>query len=118
MTYIDYLMLTPLDEEWRFVKDVLVKKPFEGSEDSITYYRWQHVCSKNQKRGQYLMVAAPMGKMGLANAANFAATALHTWNPKHVVLLGIAGSLVGEELPLGDVIVPYHTFGYEVAEVN
>jgi nucleoside phosphorylase len=50
--------------------------------------------------------------MGLAAVQSSVETAIRTWQPSTIVLMGIAGSLEADEVKLGDVIVPSKVFGY------
>ncbi len=118
MALIDFVIMTPLDEEWRIAQKILGGKQIEKPEGNITYYLWSYGWHQKPQRGTYLIVGASMGKMGIGAASWFTTTVLNQWRPKHVLLLGIAGSIVGEELPLGDVIVPEEVFGYDKAKVE
>lgn len=115
MALIDFLIITPLDEEWRSVQRILCPRPIEKSIGPVTYY----LCSQGLQddRGDYLIAAASMGKMGQTAAGIFTSKALDSWRPAHVVLLGIAGSLRGKKIPLGDVVVSTEFFGYDLGDV-
>lgn len=128
MPLIDYLLLTPLDEEWRTVRSVLCPahaniktRPI----DTITYYLWKQPVNRFPDAvGDYLVVGAPMSRnvKGQAYAGVFTNLSVTQWKPSRVVLLGIAGSLEQERLKLGDVVVSSEIYGYEVgdaeAEIN
>lgn len=66
MPLVDYLLLTPLDEEWRTVRNVLC--PIPGNLKSkpievITYYLWKQAVNQLPFTvGDYLIVAAPMSR--------------------------------------------------------
>lgn len=115
MSLVDLLLITPLDEEWRQSRSVLKSRPIEVGEGPVTYYLWT-INSKTPPGAVHLVTAASMGKMGIANAAGFSKTALETWDPYSIVLLGIAGSLKPAEILLGDVMISEEVFGYEVGE--
>lgn len=124
MALIDYLLLTPLDEEWRAVRDVLcpvfeniTERPIE----TITYYLWkQPVNQPPYTIGEYLIAAAPMARQtpGQAKAGIVTSHSVRQWKPGRIVLLGIAGSLEPERLLLGDVVVSYEIYGYEVGDAE
>jgi hypothetical protein len=124
MALIDYLVLTPLDEEWRAVRDALCPPPLplqERAIGTITYYLWpEPVDRRPDVQGEYLVVATPMSRRtpGQAYAAAFTGEAIKTWKPSRVVMLGIAGSLDSERLLLGDVVVSEQVFGYEVGDAR
>lgn len=106
MALADLVIITPLDEEWHAVRDVLKPKPATVRDGPVTYYLWPAA-------PDYRIAGASMGRMGLSSAAVFAASALDTWDPASIVVVGIAGSLWKEGLRLGDVIVPEQIVGYE-----
>jgi nucleoside phosphorylase len=122
MPLVDYLLLTPLDEEWRTVRSVLgPKKITTFQTDPITYYLWkQPVKQPPYAFGEYLIAAAPMFRRtgGEALASVVTTHGLKQWKPSRVVLLGIAGSLEPEQLQLGDVVVSDEIYGYEVSDAE
>src|ERR1044072_1727011 len=122
MPLVDYLLFTPLDEEWRTVRSVLCPKKVNAIQtDPITYYLWkQSVKRPPHAVGDYLIVAAPMFRRtgGEALAGVITAHGVSEWKPSRVVLVGIAGSLEPERLQLGDVVVSDEIYGYEVGDAE
>lgn len=124
MPLVDYLLLTPLDEEWRTVRNVLCPVHTDlkaRSIDVITYYLWKQSVNQHPYTiGDYLVVAAPMSRKtpGQAHASVFTNNAVNQWQPRRVILLGIAGSLEPERLQLGDVVVSEEIYGYEVGDAQ
>ena len=112
MPIIDYLILTPLDEEFRSFREVWPENLKEDKIGGVHYYKAVH----HQNGRDTLVVAASMGGMGQAWSGIFATDALKIWAPAKIVQLGIAGSLRGTKLPLGDVFIPGEVIGYEIAE--
>jgi hypothetical protein len=82
MPLIDYMLLTPLDEEWRNVTDVLCPGkagPLEKAINAITYSLWtEPVSVKDGVDSEYLVVGAPMSRRtpGQAYASSFATRTL------------------------------------------
>lgn len=123
MAFIDYLLLTPLDEEWRTIRNILCPD-YEAVKDvqvgAITYYAWKQPVNRPPDTvGDYLIAAAPMSKKTPAQskAGNVTTQGVGHWKPNRVTMLGIAGSLEPDRLKLGDVVVPEEIFGYEVGDV-
>lgn len=122
MPLVDYLLLTPLDEEWRTVRNVLC--PIHGNItdrpiDQITYYLWKQPVNRPPYTiGNYLIVGARMSRRtpGEALASVVTSHSVRQWKPGRVVLLGIAGSLERKRLQLGDVVVSDEIYGYEVGD--
>jgi nucleoside phosphorylase len=122
MPLVDYLLLTPLDEEWRTVRKVLVPKKINPYQtDPITYYLWKQPVNRPPYAvGEYLIVAAPMFRRtgGEALASVITSHGVSHWKPNRVVLMGIAGSLEPDTLMLGDVVVSDEIHGYEVGDAE
>ena len=112
-TLADVLVVTPLDEEFRHVRDILNLER-KVAERTVTYWT---AAMPRPSGGDYLAVFASMGRMGNSAASVFASLAIETWRPRVVVLIGIAGSFLGaKEHNLGDIIVSNEVFGYEIDE--
>lgn len=112
---IDYLILVPMDEEFECARDVWrnVKPNDNVRIGAFDYYRFLY----KAEHGEALVVIAPMGAMGLTWTGLFATQAIEVWKPANVILIGIAGSLVGRRLPLGDVIIPDQVVGYQLGDI-
>jgi len=115
MPIIDYLILVPMDEEFDCARDVWRSVlPNDGIKvGPFHYYRFL----RRTPDGEALVVIAPMGSMGLTWTGLFATQAIQLWKPANIVLIGIAGSLVGRKLPLGDVIIPDQVVGYQLGDI-
>src|SRR5689334_13077764 len=112
MPIIDYLILTPLDEEFQAFRDAW---PAALDEITVGKTRFYRGLFAHEDRS-VLIVASSTGDMGHSWSGVFASEALRIWNPANVIQIGIAGSLVGGKLPLGDVIVPQEVMGYDIGE--
>jgi nucleoside phosphorylase len=115
MAMIDYLILVPMDEEFDCARQVWknIKPNDETVDQNIYYYRFLRRVGGSEA----LVIMASMGGMGLTWSGLFASQAIRTWKPANVILIGIAGSLVGKTLPLGDVFIPDQIVGYQIGEV-
>lgn len=116
MMLTDFCILTPLHEEWRAVKGIIVPtdyKEVEEGEGGMVYYLWTH-----GKAPTHLFVGAAHDRMGNTNAASITSAAIHHWNPAYIVLLGIAGGLKPKKQKVGDVVVAEEILGYVVDEIS
>ncbi|WP_371545718.1 5'-methylthioadenosine/S-adenosylhomocysteine nucleosidase [Streptomyces sp. NBC_00554] len=83
-------------------------------------YRWQgqdlNVCDVD---GTRVLVLPPSG-MGNVGIAALATRAIGVWNPAQLLLVGIAGGVrgAGDDLRLGDVLVPDQVVGYELSKLT
>ncbi|HWK03793.1 MAG TPA: hypothetical protein VNS58_09180 [Puia sp.] len=129
MPLTDYLLLVPLDEEWKKIWNVLspIGKAIKPSKknNSMSYYAWNYPTlqdpgSNINEDGNYLIAGAAMSRKtpGQAYAASFTMQALDAWHPSRIVMMGIAGSLEPKRLLLGDVVVSDKIFGYEVGDAE
>lgn len=109
MPIIDYLILTPLNEEFRYLREAWPVDLQEVRVGKIHFYRALH---RHESR-EATVVAAAMMDMGQAWSGVFASESLRIWNPANVVHVGIAGTL-DKDVSLGDVIIPGEVTGYEV----
>lgn len=102
---VDVLLYVALGEEFRYVMDVL-GDGFEDHEDpdlTLTYFVGK-MSSPVQQRDLSIIVV-PAGKMGNTRSANFTAALIGKFDPRNVVVLGIAGSL-SDDLNPGDIFIP------------
>jgi nucleoside phosphorylase len=111
MPVTDYLVLTPLNEEFRYLRDAWPKLLREERVGKIHYYQVLHTVEHREAA----VVFAAMGDMGQAWSGVFASEALRLWKPTTVVQVGIAGS-VDKDVSLGDVVIPQEVIGYEVGD--
>ncbi len=101
MPVVDYLILTPLNEEFRYLRKAWPIDLKEEKVGKIHFYQALHSLGSRQAT----VVAAAMMDMGQAWSGVFASEALRIWNPANVVHVGIAGTLE-RDVALGDVIIP------------
>jgi len=111
MPVADYLVLTPLNEEFRYLREAWPKPLHEERVGKIHYYQVLHAAGHREAS----VVFAAMADMGQAWSGVFASEALRLWRPTTVVQVGIAGS-VDKDVSVGDVIIPQEVIGYEVGD--
>ncbi|MFD6294313.1 hypothetical protein ACFWFU_05840 [Streptomyces sp. NPDC060235] len=107
----DVVVFTALAEEHRAVLAALapcVRHPWRG----------QDLHMANVDGLQILVI--PRSGMGNVGIAEIAARAIGVWNPAKLLLVGIAGGIrdAGDDLRLGDVLVPDKVIGFEHARVS
>jgi nucleoside phosphorylase len=122
MSFVDYLVLAPMDSEWRAARGVLESRGtpmLRAPIGAMTYYCWrQPVDCPPERVGEYLVVGAAMAASapGQTISGVITTTCLHEWRPDRVVLLGIAGSFDKKRLRLGDVVVATKVCGYVISD--
>ncbi len=118
----DFLIIAPLEEEreaiLRRLAHVSKLPPF--AEDGYVYYEGSLSVSARDDGAQYpiyrIIVTSPL-RMGRVEANSVATYALRTFQPKAVLLIGIAGGLAGE-VNLGDVVIADQVVDYEVQKIT
>ncbi len=83
-------------------------------------HQWQEATVHRGEVAGQRVVVVPIGGMGSVRAAQTAQRAIDVWNPVRLLLVGIAGGVPagGDDLRLGDVLVPDQVVGYELAKVR
>ena len=118
---IDFLIITPLPEER---EAVLARLPNHrrlppSTEDIRVYYSATAKTGlPGDPNGFYSLIVAPLAGMGLTDAATATADAVRRWQPRYVVLVGIAGGMANNGVALGDVLIADQVADYEVAKVT
>ncbi len=59
----------------------------------------------------------PLLGMGRVEATAATSDAIRKWNPRYVVLVGIAGGVAGRGVQLGDVLVSSQIVDYELQKI-
>jgi nucleoside phosphorylase len=118
MSLVDFLIVTPLDQEWVSARKVLRKRMYKKPVRPTIYYLWTHPLHKSRPDDAYLVVGAAMPKMGQTNAAAFVTAVIKDWKPRYIIMIGIAGGLAPKTVALGDVVVPETIHGYVLGDVT
>jgi nucleoside phosphorylase len=118
---IDFLLVTPLSEE----RDAVLKKLENHrkqpplANDKHTYFRAQVTATfPDSNSGLYQVILLPLVGMGLLEAATATTTAIEQWNPKYVVLIGIAGGIAARGVQIGDILIADQIADYELQKVT
>ncbi|MET8996477.1 hypothetical protein [Amycolatopsis sp. NPDC004169] len=111
VAHVDAVVLTALPEE-----DAAVVRALGDCTD----HPWQGQMLHAGRVGALTALAFPMGGMGNASSAQAATLAISIWNPAYLLLVGISAGIeeAGDDLRLGDVVVPDQIVGYERAKVR
>ena len=118
---VDFVIITPLEEE----RDAILSKlsdyqklgPF--NEDINFYFSVDlPVTFPDHSMGTYRIVVMPLLEMGRVRAAVSTNDAIRRWNPRYVILVGIAGGVAKKGVKLGDVIVANQIIDYELQKLT
>lgn len=118
---IDFLLIAPLPEE----RDALLARlpghrRLPPSDDDIRVYYAAEIPA-HFPDGQpvtYSAVVLPLAGMGHTQAASACGDAIRRFEPRYVLLVGIAGGVAKNGVFLGDLLLPDQVADYEVAKIT
>jgi len=113
---IDVLVFTPLHEEREaFLRKLENVSPVGPTRTDVFSY---HRGSLAHADGAYQIAVAMPLQMGTRDAATVAARAIDHWQPRYVLLVGIAGAVRRNGAQLGDVIIADSILDYELQKLK
>ena len=113
----DFAIVTALQSE-----HAAILRHFPGLEkvvvgdNSRTYYRG--IVLADDDATAYRVVVTLLPSMGNVQSAAATAELIHDWNPRYVVMCGIAGGLRKEHQQLGDIVIGTSVIYYELSKVE
>jgi nucleoside phosphorylase/ankyrin repeat protein len=113
----DFVIVTPLAEEREAVLDQLPghkKVPASQTDIRVYYSAEVPVTIADGEAGRYSVVVVPLANMGLTEAANATGDAVRRWQPRYVLLVGIAGGIAKAGVAVGDILVADQIADYEL----
>lgn len=114
---VDFLIITPLEEELQALLSKLTnyRKTLPLDSDINNYYQHSLVTTFGDgSMGNYQAIIMTLLGMGRVQATNATSNAIHRWNPRYVLLVGIAGGVASRDVHLGDVLLPDQVVDYEL----
>jgi len=115
---VDFAIITAIEIEAKAVvsrlKDHTVKR-FEDK-DIRTYHCGTVPIPGTDQRYRVVVITLP--SMGTISAANAVTDTIVHWNPRYVLMVGIAGGIPQDDLDLGDVLVAEQVVGYDYGKVT
>lgn len=118
---VDFLLVTPLDEERDSLLDFLpgYQREDPTEEDIRVYYTAQVPYTyPSGTGGHYSVVVMPLARMGHNEAGTATSDAVRKWKPRNVILVGIAGGVETGGARLGDILIADQVASYEHAKVR
>jgi adenosylhomocysteine nucleosidase len=114
---IDIAIITVLEPEYEAVTARVENlSPVEGAEAKRYGWKRGEIESNTYDRA-YQVIVARTGKKGEVAGALATRAAIARWNPRHVLLVGIAGG-VGGSAAVGDVVLPDPVWAYEMGHLT
>jgi nucleoside phosphorylase len=118
---IDFVIVTALEEER---EAVLRKLPFAkqlppSDEDIRVYYHSKlPVHLSDGSLGDYDLIVLSLLNMGRVEASTATSDAIRRWQPRFVLLVGIAGGIEDAEVNLGDILISNQIVDYELQKIR
>jgi len=120
-TNIDFLIITPLAEERDAVLSKLpapLKTPPTEQDIRVYYKSILPVLFSDNTSCDYSIVVTDLHRMGRIDAAICTGEAIRRWQPRYVLLVGIAGGVSDAGVNLGDVLVADLVADYETQKLK
>jgi nucleoside phosphorylase len=116
---VDVAIVTILPEEYETVQRCLKNVQRDpGTKDQPNQYAWVVGEIEAAQGGVYQVALAMTLHPGNASGSLGTSKTIARWNPRYVLLVGIAGGLPREQLSLGDVVVSKQIVSYEYGKVD
>lgn len=117
---IDFLIITPLREELDAVLRKIPAPKLPPSNQDIRTYYGANLPTKfaDGTTASYKIVVAPLLGMGHTEAANLTGDAIRRWQPRYVLLVGIAGGYGKAGVDLGDILISEQVVDYELQKLT
>jgi len=115
---IDFAIITALEKEAKAVVRRLENYEIKRFEDKDirTYHQGIVPIPGNGKHYRVIVVTLP--SMGNVSAANAVTDTIYQWQPRFVLMVGIAGGIPQDDLNLGDVVVAEQAVCYDYGKVT
>jgi nucleoside phosphorylase len=121
MADIDFVIVTALEEERDAVlQKLLGYKRHTPSDDDIRVYYTADlpVAFPDASTGAYRIAVMPLLGMGRVEATAATGDAIRRWNPRYILLVGIAGGIADSKVNLGDIVVSDQIVDYELQKLT
>lgn len=118
MSKTDLAIITVLEEEYAAVIRVFDRHDSPAAESNPNRYAWR--LGEVQTRAYqepYRVVLAMLARPGTEQGTVGVAETIERWQPRYVVLCGIAGGLPKRGVALGDVVIAEAVWGYLYGKV-
>ncbi len=117
---VDIAIVTIIEDEYMAILDVLENtKRDHGSRDFPNTFAWRYgYIPAMGQQGQYRIVVALAGKPGQSSGSMAVIQTARRWQPRHILLVGIAGGLPLENLAKGDVVISTVIWDYEYGKAE
>jgi nucleoside phosphorylase len=118
---VDFVIITVLEEERDAVLNKLPEYQQLTPSDMdirIYYSSVLPISFPNGSTSTYHVIVMPLLGMGRMQATIATADAIRRWQPRYVILVGIAGGVAAKEVKLGDILVSDQIVDYELQKLT
>lgn len=117
----DFVIITALEEERDAVLSKLpgYRKLAPARDDIRVYYTAaMPVKFSDNTQGEYSVVVTTLLGMGRVQAADAAKAAIYRWQPRYVLMVGIAGGIAEARVKVGDILISNQIVDYELQKLT
>lgn len=114
---IDFAILVALPKELDAVLHFFPELTrVQATASSSRSYYWGSI--PTERGGTYRVVVTLLHSMGNIEAADATGVVIHDWNPRYIIVNGIAGGLCPETQDFGDIVVSNAIYYYEEGKIR
>jgi nucleoside phosphorylase len=114
---VDFAIIVALRKEFEALKSYFpeLAQIAPNTTSSRSYFR---AMVPTRRGGSYRVIVTLLHSMGNLEAAHATADLIRVWNPRFILVNGIAGGLLPEKQELGDVVISSTVVYYELAKIK
>lgn len=114
----DFVIITALPEEQDALHKYLDKVDRVPPDDNDVRTHFKSEIYAASLKCSYEIITLSVNQMGRVKAANATNDAIKRWQPRYVILVGIAAGVEDNGLKLGDLVIPEQIVDYEVQKLE
>ncbi len=118
---VDVVFVTALQDELVALLSKLpnYKRSVSSNDDIRNYFTAQlPIKLANGSMFEYSVVVTPLIGMGRVQASLTTTDAIRRWNPRYVILVGIAGGVAANNVKPGDILIAEQVVDYELQKIR
>jgi len=118
---VDFVVIAPMTEERDAVLACLPgykRQPPSQNTIWVSYIAEVPAVFPDGSQVNYSVVVVSPVDIGQEDATSATVDAIREWQPRYVLLVGIAGGYVNADVGLGDILIAEQIVGYELAKVR
>jgi nucleoside phosphorylase len=117
---VDFVVITALEEERKaFLKQLPQSRKLPPTDGDIRVYHHAELPVEiDGTQGNYDLIILSLLNMGRVEATTATSDAIRRWEPRFVLLVGIAGGIASADIGLGDILIADKFVDYELQKIR